>query len=199
LSVRSRLVLASRSPIRLELLARAGLAVEAVPSTVDERSLEAEWDAPAPDVAARRLAEAKALEVSARHPDATVVGADQTLALGTERFSKAKTLAEARERLKRLAGRTHRLHSGFALAEGGKPLASGVSSASLTMRPFSDAFLDDYLARAGDTVLGSVGCYQLEGLGVTLFSAIEGDYFTILGLPLLAVLDALRAVGALKG
>jgi septum formation protein len=196
--VAGRLLLASRSPIRLELLARAGLAVEAVPSAVDERALEAEWGALAPHLAARRLAEAKALDVSAKDPDAIVIGADQTLALGAERFSKAKTLAEARERLKRLAGRTHQLHSGFAVAAAGKPLASGVSSAALTMRPFSDAFLDDYLDHAGDSVLGSVGCYQLEGLGVTLFSAIEGDYFTILGLPLLAVLDALRAVGALK-
>jgi septum formation protein len=189
------LILASRSTVRLALLGNAGITVEAVPAPTDERAAEARFADKAPDTVARRLAEAKALDVSATHPGRLVIGADQTMALGPERFSKASSLEEARSRLERLRGRTHHLHSGFALARDASVLRSGVASASLTMRDFSDDFLDDYLARAGAAVLASVGCYQLEGLGVTLFSAIEGDYFTILGLPLLAVLEGLRAEG----
>jgi septum formation protein len=192
------LILASRSAIRLALLRNAGLAVEAVPAATDERAVEADLTDKAPDAVARSLAERKALDVSAVHPGRLVIGADQTMALGMERFSKASSLEEARVRLARLRGRTHRLHSGFALVRDGAVLRSGVASASLTMRDFSDGYIDDYLALAGIDALASVGCYQLEGLGVTLFAAIEGDYFTILGLPLLAVLDGLRAEGLVE-
>jgi septum formation protein len=197
------LILASRSPIRLALLRGAGLEVEPMAGSTDERALEAGWPALGPAEVARRLAEAKARDVSLGGARGVagrlVLGADQTLALGARRFSKAQTLDEARQRLRQLRGRTHELHSGFALVRDGTILASGVASAHLTMRDVSDACLDDYLTRAGRTVLGSVGCYQLEGLGVTLFSAIEGDYFTILGLPLLAVLASLRDAAFLEG
>jgi septum formation protein len=193
------LILASRSAIRRTLLEGAGLDVEVEPSTIDERRAEADFGGGEPAEVARRLSEAKALDIARTRPGRLVVAADQTLALGPERFSKARSVGEARERLRRLRGRTHELHSGYALARGGDVLRSGVSSARLTMRDFSDAFLDAYLARAGDGILGSVGCYQLEGLGVTLFESVEGDYFTILGLPLLALLAALRAEGAVEG
>jgi septum formation protein len=191
----SPLILASKSAIRLALLRNAGIAVEVMPARTDERAVEAGFPDKAADDVARRLAEAKALDVSAAHPGRLVLGADQTMALGAERFSKASSLDEARARLRRLRARTHQLHSGFALVRDGAVLRSGTASAGLTMRDFSDAFLDSYLARVGEAVLASVGCYQLEGPGITLFSAIEGDYFTILGLPLLAVLDGLRAQG----
>jgi len=180
------------------MLRAAGLTVEPMPSVVDERAAEEDWPSASPAEVARRLAEAKALAVASGVSGRLVLGADQTLASGGERFSKADTIDEARARLQRLRGRRHALHSGFALARDGKVLASGVSSAHLIMRDFSTPFLEDYLRTLGDEVLGSVGCYQLEGIGVTLFASIEGDYFTILGLPLLKVLDALRSVGFIQ-
>lgn len=192
-----RFVLASKSAIRGEMLRAAGLAIETIPAAIDERDLERQWQADnlAPDRVAEALAREKALAVSRAEPGAVVVGADQTMALGDQRFSKVATLGEARDKLLALRGRRHELHSAFALARNGAVLASGVASAHLTMRAFSEAFLDDYLDRAGEAILASVGCYQLEGLGVTLFEAIEGDYFTILGLPLLPLLAALRGLG----
>lgn len=190
-------MLASKSAIRGELLRAAGLVIETIPAAIDERGFERRWQADnlAPDRVAEALAREKALAVSRTEPGAVVIGADQTMALGERRFSKVATLAEARDKLLVLRGRRHELHSAYAVAKDGEILASGVASARLTMRDFSDAFLDDYLARAGEAILGSVGCYQLEGLGVTLFEAIEGDYFTILGLPLLPLLAALREHG----
>jgi septum formation protein len=191
-------ILASKSSIRVQLLRAAGISIEVAPAQLDERLLEAAWPgAPAP-VVARRLAEEKAKAVSTGHAGRAVIGADQTLALGMERLAKASDMAAARCNLLRLRGREHALHSGFALARDGAVLRSGATCASLTMRDFSDRFLDAYLERAGAAVLASVGCYQLEGLGVTLFSRIEGDYFTILGLPLLSVLAALRAEGLIE-
>ncbi|MFC2250473.1 Maf family protein [Labrys portucalensis] len=192
-----RFILASKSAIRGEMLRAAGLAIEAIPAAIDERGFERRWQADnlAPDRVAEALAREKALAVSRDAPGAVVIGADQTMALGEQRFSKVATLAQARDKLVVLRGRRHELHSAYALARDGDVIASGVASARLTMRDFSDAFLDDYLARAGEAILGSVGCYQLEGLGVTLFEAIEGDYFTILGLPLLPLLAALREHG----
>lgn len=179
------------------MLRAAGLAIETVPAAIDERGFERRWQADqlAPHRVAEALAREKALAVSHAEPGAVVIGADQTMALGEQRFSKVATLAEARAKLVTLRGQRHELHSGFALARDGVVLASGVASAQLTMRDFSDAFLDDYLAQAGEAILASVGCYQLEGLGVTLFERIEGDYFTILGLPLLSLLAALREQG----
>lgn len=193
-------ILASGSRTRADMLERAGLAFEVVAPEVDERSLDESLrrSGQGPDLIATRLAEAKALEVSRRHPGRLALGADQTLALGAERLSKAATVEEARRHLLAMRGRAHALHSGFALARDGAVLESGVASAHLTMRAFSEGFLDAYLERAGTSILGSVGCYQLEGLGVTLFERLEGDHFTILGLPLVAVLAALRRLGVLE-
>lgn len=189
------LILASRSTIRRDLLVAAGLEIEVVPADIDERGCEAQWAEArlAPDAVARALAVEKALTVARTHPGRVVIGADQTMALAGERISKAATIAEARERLRTLRGRTHGLHSGFAVVRDGTVLAAGAASAGLTMRAFSDTFLDRYLERCGGDILASVGCYHLEGPGVTLFEAMEGDYFTVLGLPLLPLLAALRA------
>jgi septum formation protein len=192
------LILASGSKARADLLRAAGLAFEVVAPPVDERTIESSWPGDvAPDEAARLLASEKALAVSRMSPAALVIGADQTLALGRERFTKATTLAEARATLVKLRGRTHALHSAFALARGGMIVADQVGTARMTMRSVSDEGLEDYLDRAGAAILGSVGCYQLEGLGVTLFSAVEGDYFTVLGLPLLDLLASLRGEGVI--
>ncbi len=187
-------ILASKSAIRGDMLRAAGLTITALPASLDERGFERRWESQGlgPAEVAEALAREKALAVSRENPEAVVIGADQTMALGDRRFSKAGSLGAAREKLRTLRGRQHELHSGFALARGGVVLASGVASARLSLRDFSDAFLDDYLARSGEAILASVGCYQLEGLGVTLFETIEGDYFTILGLPLLMLLKALR-------
>jgi septum formation protein len=192
-------ILASKSAIRAGMLRAAGLTISTLPAAIDERALEQQWASQglSPAAAAQALAREKALVVSERHPGAVVIGADQTMALGNQRFSKVPTMAEARAKLATLRGRRHELHSGFAVARDGAVLDSGVASAQLAMRDFSDAFLDDYLSKAGEGILASVGCYQLEGLGVTLFEAIDGDYFTILGLPLLALLKALRKQGLL--
>jgi septum formation protein len=194
-------ILASKSAIRADMLRAAGLAVSLLPADIDERGLERQWESRGlgPAAVAQALAREKALAVSRQHPGAVVIGADQTMAMGDRRFSKVATLGQARAKLAALRGRRHELHSGFAVARDAVVLAGGVASAQLTMRDFSDDFLDQYLARAGQGILASVGCYQLEGLGVTLFEAIEGDYFTILGLPLLALLQALREQGLLAG
>lgn len=187
-------ILASRSAIRAELLRKAGLQIEIIPAEVDERALEAQWEPQdlTPAELAERLAAAKALFVSRRHPRRLILGADQTLAVGQERFTKAASRSQALQTLQALQGRRHHLHAGFAFAKNGGMLRHGVSSAALTMRNLSDGSLNAYLDQAGDAVLASVGCYQLEGMGARLFSAIEGDYFTILGLPLVQVLASWR-------
>lgn len=193
------LVLASRSASRIALLTGAGLTFEADASRVDERAVEAPLLAAGagPGEIALRLAEAKASDVAARRPNDLVLGCDQTLGLDRERFVKPENRAAARAQLERLRGRPHELHSALALVADGRVVWRDIVVARLTMRSFSDAFLDDYCDRAGDAVLASVGCYQLEGLGITLFEAIEGDYFTILGLPLLPLLAELRRIGHL--
>lgn len=195
----SRLVLASKSPSRAALLAGAGLDFDTEPSLVDERAVEEPLLAAGegPGAIALHLAEAKALDVAARRPNDLVLGCDQTLGLEAERFVKPASVAEAREHLLRLRGRPHELHSALVLARGAKVLWRHVSVARLTMRPFSDAFLDRYLATVADEVTSTVGCYRLEGPGITLFEAIEGDYFTILGLPLLPLLAELRDLGVI--
>lgn len=197
----SRFILASKSTARAGMLRAAGMDIDVSPANIDERGLERQWEAAnlGPDAVASALAREKALAVSRAHAGRVVIGSDQTMALGRQRFSKAATMAQAREKLLLLRGRRHELHSAFAVARDGDVLAAGVAAAYLTMRDFSDAFLDAYLDRAGEGVLASVGCYQLEGLGVTLFEAIEGDYFTILGLPLLPLLAALRVKGLVDG
>lgn len=190
------LILASASSIRAQLLRQAGVTVEAFPADLDERALEQQWRADdwPPDELAMRLAAAKALHVSQRYPGRLVLGADQLLVCGKQRFNKPHSRAEAKKTLLKLQGTTHYLHTGFGLVKNGAVRKTGVTRASLAMRRLSEAAIEAYLDTAGDAVLGSVGCYQLEGFGVTLLSGIEGDYFSILGLPLLQVLQALREI-----
>lgn len=184
------LILASASPSRRQMLTNAGLVFEVVPSSVDEdevkRSLLAER-AGARDLATT-LAEMKAVSVSRRRPEALVIGADSTLACDGALFDKPPTLAAARTQLQALRGRTHELVSAAVVAQGGRRIWQAAHAGRLTMRSFSDAFLDAYLARAGEAICGSVGAYHLEGVGAHLFSRVDGDYFTILGLPLLPLL-----------
>jgi septum formation protein len=191
--------LASKSSARAALLAGAGVRFDTVGSGVDETSVKdgllAEG-APPRDVA-DILAELKATRVSGRRPG-LVIGSDQTLELDGALIDKAETLDEARARLISLRGRIHLLHSAVVVARDGAPIWREVKTARMSMRSFSDAWLDGYLAREGEHLLGSVGCYRLEAEGVQLFDRIDGDYFTILGLPLLGLLDLLRNHGALE-
>ena len=195
------IVLASGSRARRELLAAAGVAFTVQAADVNERAIRAELLSKGARVEPRHIAEvlaaAKAQDVSGKWSGSLVIGADQVLALGDELLSKAPTPEAARTTLRKLRGRTHELHSAVAFAERGKITWARVATARLTMRDFSDAFLDDYLLRAGDRVGQSVGAYELEGLGVQLFERIEGDYFTILGLPLIPLLGELRVRGIL--
>ncbi len=186
------LILASTSTARKALLAGAGLRFEASPAQIDERALEAQLLGKAPEAVARQLAEAKALEVSRRRPGATVVGGDQVLAFENALLHKPADLAAARDQLDRLRGKLHHLHSGVALARDGELLWSVTHTARLLMREFTDAERDTVLALEGEAVLASVGAYRLEGPSIRLFAAIDGDYFTILGLPLLPLLTAIR-------
>ncbi len=191
-------ILASTSAIRRTLLANAGLTFTAVSPDIDEETAKAGWLARSagPSAVAEDLAALKAERVS-RDFDGLVIGADQTLELDGALFDKVADARAARARLIRLRGRTHRLHAAVAVARAGQVLWCELVTASLTMRDFSDAFLDGYLERNGEAALSSVGCYQLEGEGIQLFEAIEGDYFSILGLPLLGLLELLRRQGAL--
>jgi septum formation protein len=186
------LILASQSRARQDLLANAGIAFEAVPAAIDERAVERESGLSSPDDVAARLAREKALFVSARHPGRYVIGADQTLALGARRFSKPVDRAGAAEHLRALAGQAHALHSAVAVVRDGEVLFADVATARMTMRPLADNAIGAYLDQAGTAALSSVGAYQLEGLGIHLFERIEGDHFTILGLPLLPLLKFLR-------
>ena len=192
------LVLASKSVSRRALLEAAGIPLQLDPPEIDERAVEQSKaaSAGAKEVAVL-LAREKALATAARHKSAAVLGADQTLALGAQRFSKPVSKDAARDQLAALSGKTHQLHSAAALAREGKIVFEAVTTAHLTMRALSPAFIDAYLAAAGERVTKSVGCYQLEGLGIHLFDRIEGDHFTILGLPLLPLLEFLRGEGLL--
>jgi septum formation protein len=191
------LVLASQSRARQMLLGNAGLAFEAVPADIDEREIQEKSGLLKPGEIAALLAQEKALFVSAKMPNRYVIGADQTLALAQRLFSKPTGRAQAHEQLRALAGNTHELHSAVAVAHGGKVLFSDVSVARMTMRQLSGDEIRTYLDEAGDRVTTSVGAYQLEGLGVHLFERIDGDHFTILGLPLLPLLAFLRGQGHL--
>jgi nucleoside triphosphate pyrophosphatase len=193
------LVLASRSDIRGKILAAAGLRFEIRPSRIDERAVEAKSGVSDAAAVARHLARAKADAVAASLPGRMVLGADQTLARGTKRFGKPATRADAVEQFLSLRGRTHELHSALALVRDGTVLFACVDTARLTMRNFSDRFLNDYLDMAGDSAMNSVGGYQLEGIGIHLFERVDGDYFTILGLPLLPLLAFLREKGFVDG
>lgn len=193
------IVLASGSRARAQVLAAAGVTFDVAVAGVDEGAVKAGLlaEGNGPREVANALAELKAVKVSRHRPGALVIGADQTLDLAGALFDKADSMAEARERLAMLRGKTHKLHSAVVVALDGVVIWREVPAARLTMRPFTDAFLDSYLAGAGESVLGSVGCYRLEDEGVQLFSRIDGDYFTILGLPLMGLLDLLRRFGAL--
>jgi len=196
------IVLASGSRARREMLAAAGVPFTVQAADVDEPAIRARLLGEDKHIAPERIAEvlavAKAEDVSAKRSGSVIIGADQVLSFGGELLSKAPSIEAARGALQRLRGRTHELHSAVAFAEDGKASWAHVATARLTMRDFSDAFLDDYLNRAADRVTQSVGGYELEGLGVQLFEKIEGDYFTILGLPLLPVLGELRARGIIS-
>lgn len=192
------IVLASASAPRAALLRAAGVPFSISPSRVDEDAVKARLlqESAGPDVVARELAELKARAVSGK-AEGLVIGADQTLDLDGVLHDKPRDLSESRERLKVLRGRRHTLHAAVAVARGGEVVWSALDTASLTMRVFSDEFLDAYLERQGEAVTSSTGAYLLEGEGIQLFEAVEGDYFSILGLPLLGLLSFLRAAKAL--
>jgi septum formation protein len=187
------LILASQSTARQALLANAGIAFEAIPAGLDERAIRLASALSAPREIAALLAREKALFVSAKHPGRYVVGADQTLMLGGRLFSKPAGRAQAAAQLQALAGQAHELHSAAAVARDGEILFENVSIARMTMRRLDEAAISAYLDAAGEAVTTSVGAYQLEGMGVHLFERIEGDHFTILGLPLLPLLKFLRS------
>ncbi len=193
------LLLASTSATRLTLLVSAGLSVETQDSGIDERAVEeaASHEGLDPLSLAARLAAEKALAVSRRHPERVVLGADQVLECEGEVFHKPADREAARRQLRQLAGRRHVLHSAGALAIGGEVVEHFSESAHLTLRPLTDEAIDLYLDLAGPDVLKSVGVYQLEGFGIHLFETVEGDHSTILGLPLLPLLAALRRLGCL--
>jgi septum formation protein len=193
------LVLASKSGSRRALLQGAAIPIEVLAADIDERGVETRAGFDDPGAVAGLLAREKATATSALRPGRLVLGADQTLALGQRRFSKPADRAAARDQLKALRGQTHALHSAVAIVRDGKPVFEHCAVARLTMRAFSDPFLEAYLDAAGDAVTASVGAYQVESVGVQLFERIEGDHSTILGLPLLPVLEALRREGALSG
>lgn len=196
-----KLVLASGSPFRKAMLINAGVDVEAVPAEINERAVEAplQDSGVSPEDVAVILAEAKALEVSERRPGALVLGCDQTLSLGDEVFHKPADMEGARRHLLALSGKTHQLNSAAVLVRNGEVLWRHVGIANLTMRKLEPAFIGRHLARVGDKALSSVGAYQIEGEGIQLFEKVEGDYFTIVGLPLLPLLSELRRLGAIDG
>ncbi|MGY3388867.1 septum formation protein [Bradyrhizobium sp. USDA 3311] len=190
---KSPLILASQSSARKMLLANAGLEFIAITADIDERGVQAASKLSSPRDIGLLLAREKAKAVSANHPGSHVIGADQTLALGERLFNKPAGRAQAMAQLRDLAGNCHELNSAVAVAHDGKIVFEDVSVARMTMRQMSEAELSAYLDAAGDAVTTSVGAYQLEGLGIHLFERIEGDHFTILGLPLLPLLAFLRS------
>jgi septum formation protein len=190
----ARLILASNSASRKALMTGAGLAFSTEAADIDERQIEAELtatNATPPEIAVA-LARAKAIEVSRRVPDAYVIGSDQVLSLAGRLLHKPASMAEAGDHIRAMSGTTHHLNCGVAIAHKGEAIWWDVSIARMTMRPISEPFLEKYLAKSGEGILGSVGAYHFEGPGVQLFEKIEGDYFTILGLPMLTLLAGLR-------
>jgi len=193
------LVLASQSAVRRQVLANAGLHFEIEAAGVNETAIKQRLIAAgtgAGEIAAALAAE-KACSISDRRPEDLVIGADQILACGPDLFDKPEGMAGARNHLQRLRGQTHQLHSAVCLARGGEVIWQHLEVPRLTMRDFSDAELEAYLAHSGDEILNSVGAYRLEDIGVQLFADISGDYFSILGLPLLPLLAVLREHGVL--
>lgn len=196
-----KLILASSSPFRRMLMENAGLSFEAHAARIDERTVEAPLEnaGAKPDAVALVLAKAKAEDVSRRFPESLVIGSDQTMSLGDRVFHKPKDMADAANHLQTLSGSTHRLNSAVAIVGDGVVLWEHLSHADLTMRLLTADFIARHLARVGERALASVGAYQLEGEGIQLFEKIEGDYFTILGLPMLPLLQKLRELGAIDG
>ncbi|MDZ5697409.1 Maf-like protein [Chelativorans sp. M5D2P16] len=195
------IILASTSPFRRRLLEDAGLRIEAIAPEVDERAAEKpleETGASAEDIALV-LAEAKAVDVSERHPERWVVAGDQTLSLGDRTFHKPADMEGARRHLLALSGQTHQLNSAVVLARGGGAVWRHVSLAHMTMRRLDPGFIGRHLSRVGEKALTSVGAYQIEGEGIQLFEKIDGDYFTIVGVPLLPLLEKLRVLGVIDG
>lgn len=197
----SELILASASASRQMLMRNAGLTFSSIPAQIDERAIDTklEQEGAAPEVIALELAKAKAIAVSLLHPEAFVIGSDQTMSLGDRIYHKAKDMAQAHANVLSLSGKTHRLNCGVALAKNGTVIWDTVSIAKMTVRELSAYYVWRYLERSGSQVLSSVGAYQLEGEGIQLFSSIEGDYFTILGLPLLPLLAQLRELRVIDG
>jgi septum formation protein len=191
------LVLASKSSARRALLSAAGIPIDVQAADVDERKLEMAAASLDVSAIAALLAREKATAVERHRPGRLVLGADQMLSLDGRRFAKPADREAARAQLRTLSGRTHELHSAIAFIHNGATVFEHVEVARLTMRDFSDQFLDQYLDAAGGAVMQSVGAYQIEGLGIQLFDRLEGDYFTVLGLPLMAVLEFLRRGGCL--
>jgi septum formation protein len=191
------LVLASQSSARRILLTAAGVPIDAHPADIDERGLESAAIAPSAGAVAALLAREKAIAVESRYRGRLTLGADQTLTLDAKRFAKPADRKAARAQLCELRGRTHELHSAVAFVQHGAVLFEYVATARLTMRNFSDDFLELYLDAVGDAATASVGAYQIEGLGVQFFERVDGDYFTVLGLPLMEVLEFLRRIGCL--
>ena len=193
------IILASGSSIRRDMLQNAGLDVEVQPARVDEAGIKSAMlaeDAPPRDIA-DKLAELKSLRISQKNPEALVLGADQVLVHAKRLFDKPEDLSEAREHLELLSGQAHELLSAAVISENGKPVWRHIGRAQMIMRPLSAPFINAYLAAEREGVLETVGCYKLEGRGAQLFSRVQGDYFSVLGLPLLEILGFLRARGVL--
>jgi septum formation protein len=191
------IILASQSHIRSTLLTNAGVAHQVLASPFEEEKAQRELLLLNPLELALKLATLKALALSPKHPTALVIGADQTLNFNGTCVHKSPTIAAARATLKELRGQTHELHSAVCCCLGGTLLFQHVETVRLTMTDFSDSTLEAYLTQVGDGVLSSVGCYQIEAEGIRLFDDIDGDYFSILGLPLLPLLAFLRKIGEL--
>lgn len=181
------------------MLTNAGVHLEVHASEVDERAIDASLGSGCdPRALACLLSRAKALDVSARFPDRLVLGADQTLEFNGRAYAKVSDRIEALARLKMLSGQTHRLHSAYCFARRGAIVSENAASADMAMRLLSNEFLDAYLKEAGSSVLDSVGVYQVEGIGIQLFKEIHGDWFTVMGMPLLMVIEDLRAWSVLR-
>jgi septum formation protein len=197
----AKLILASKSIHRKNLMENAGLVFDICPAAIDDRAIEAaiENTGTLPKEVALILASAKALDVSQQNSDSYVIGSDQTLSLGDEMFHKPDDMEQARRTLLKLSGKTHSLNSAISIAKDGETLWQHVSIAELTMRDMSPDYIGRHLAKAGDDVLSSVGAYQLEQHGINLFEKIDGDFFTIVGLPMLPLLAKLRELNIIDG